>query len=263
MFGWWTRYRRRRIWKQPWPAAWTAILERNVGLFHGLSMNERFKLRRIVQILVTEKHWEGHSELDVDDEVRVTIAGTAGLMLLGVDDFYFDNVRTIILFPHPVKRKAQRGMLVDEETHHAGEAWQGGPIVLSWSDALWNARHPGNGHNLVIHEFSHALDGLDGEMGGNPVFPESALAERWETVCEREYRQLVRAAREGTETLLDPYGASNRAEFFAVVSETFFELPHDLRRWHPELFELLQAYYRLDPRRWYVDPFPTSTGAVP
>jgi len=250
MFGWLRNRRRRKLLREPWPTDWTLTLESNVGHYKGLSPTEQKKLSDITRIIVSEKHWEAHDGLELSEEITVTIAGTAALMLLGVEDFYFENVSAIIVFPQPVRRMTQHGLVVGRESHHAGEAWQSGQVVLSWEDVLTDSRNPFDGRNLVIHEFAHCLDGLDGEMGGSLAFGDAATTRRWREVCNAEFEALSRAAGSGRKTLLDHYGATNHAEFFAVASETFFEKPRQMKREHPELFDLLVTYFRLDPIHW-------------
>lgn len=250
MFNWFRNRRREKLLREPWPPEWTSILKSNVGHYEGLSPAEREKLNAITRIIASEKHWEAHDGLAISDEIKVTIAGTAALMLLGVDDFYFENVSTIIVFPQPIRRTTQSGLIVGGESHHAGEAWQSGQVVLSWEDVVTDSRNPFDGSNLVIHEFAHCLDGLDGEMGGSLTFGDNATTRRWQKVCNVEYETLARAAELRQKTLLDHYGATNHAEFFAVASETFFEKPRQLKLEHPELFGLLVKYFKLDPSNW-------------
>lgn len=250
MFNWFKNRRRKSILRKPWPPAWSSILEDNVGHYKGLSQVEKTKLQAITMIIISEIHWEAHGGLAMSDEIKVTIAGTAALLLLGVNNFYFDHVNTIIVFPHPIRRETQDGLIAGQESHHAGEAWQNGQVVLSWQDVVSDSRDPFDGRNLVIHEFAHCLDGLDGEMGGSLTFNDSATTQRWHEVCNAEFEALARAAENGQETLLDHYGATNLAEFFAVASETFFEKPRQLKEEHSELFELLVKYYQLDPVNW-------------
>ncbi len=249
MFGWWRRRKRKKILAEPWPESWSLHLNRNVRLSWHLSEQENHSLQRIVKIMVAEKHWEGCEGLELTEEMKVTIAAQAGMMLLGVDDFYFDNVKTILVYPKAFRRQTGSGWVMDE-THRAGEAWQGGPIILSWRDTLRGGRNEDDGQNLVVHEFAHALDGLDGEMGGNLMFDDPADSKRWSEIVEREYAELVKAKERGRRTLLDHYGATNPAEFFAVSSETFFEQPFELVDEHPELFKMLEKYFRVDPRNW-------------
>ncbi len=249
MLGWFQKHRRKRYLKQPWPDSWSGFLKRNVRLVQGLSDNEMEALQGRIKIFIAEKFWEGCRGLELTEEMKVTIAAQASLMLLGVDDFYFDNVKTILVYPQSFRRQSDSGWLIDEE-HRSGEAWQGGPIVLSWRDVVYGGRHRGDGRNLVIHEFAHALDGLDGEMGGNVSFEDEAIMERWKMVVSSDYHALLLAVRQGRHTFLDPYAATNLAEFFAVTSEMYFEEPYQLSQHHAELFDLLQAYYRVNPTAW-------------
>jgi Mlc titration factor MtfA (ptsG expression regulator) len=250
MFNWLRNRRRKNLLREPWPSTWNSILENNVGHYKGLPPAEQNKLKAITRIIVSEKHWEAHDGLLMSDEIKVTITGTAALLLLGVEDFYFEHVKTIIVFPHPIRRVTRGGLIVGEESRIAGEAWQNGQVVLSWEDVVTDSRNPSDGRNLVIHEFAHCLDGLDGEMGGSLNFGDSATTQRWHEVCNSEFEALSRAAEHGQNTLLDHYGATNHAEFFAVASETFFEKPRQLKDEHPDLFDLLVKYFRLDPINW-------------
>jgi len=180
-------------------------------------------LQKRVKIFVAEKHWEGCEGLQLNEEIKVTVAAQACLMLLGVNDYYFDNVTTLLMYPHAFKRETGDGINEGQSQYRAGEAWQGGPIILSWEDTLGGGRNEDDGYNLVIHEFAHALDGLDGEMGGNVMFDDVESGEAWQRVVESGFAELVQAKETGRRTLLDHYGATNKAEFFAVASETFFE----------------------------------------
>lgn len=217
-----------------------------------MSPDETARLQDKIKIFVAEKHWEGCDGLAVTEEMQVTIAAQACLMLLGVVDFYFDNVKSVLIFPRAFSRQTNSSGIIGN-SHRAGEAWQGGPIILSWKDTLKGGRNEDDGHNLVIHEFAHALDGLDGEMGGNVVFDDEDNAKRWSRVVDQEFSELCKAKEDGISTLLDHYGATNPAEFFAVASETFFEKPDELEREHNELFELLQLYYHVNPKPWQRD----------
>lgn len=249
IFGWLKKRRRKKILAQPWLEAWSLHLNRNVRLTWRLSEAEMSKLQRLVQIFVAEKNWEGCEGLEVTEEMKVTIAASASLMLLGVEDFYFDNVRTILIYPKAFSRQTSDGVSTGV-SHRAGEAWQGGPIILSWRDTLQGARNEDDGRNLVVHEFAHALDGLDGSMGGNLIFSDPKDVAEWGEVVESEFQELVNAKETRRRTLLDHYGATNLAEFFAVASETFFEQPSELKQKHSKLFELLIKYYHVDPRNW-------------
>lgn len=211
-------------------------------------------LQKRIKIFVAEKHWEGCEGLTITDEMKVSIAANACLMILGVEDFYFDNVKTILVFPKAFTRESGTSFGTQAVSHRAGEAWQGGPIILSWQDSLRGGRNEDDGTNVVIHEFAHALDGLDGEMGGRIIFDDAQTIEQWNQMLDREFAELVEAKQRGLDTLLDHYGATNEAEFFAVATETFFELPRELKREKPELFDLLLRYFRVDPSDWESQP---------
>ena len=253
MFDWlpWSRkHRRQSLLAAAWPETWSIHLNRNVRLTWNLSDVEREKLRDRIKIFVAEKRWEGCEGLIVTDEMKVTVAGNACLMLLGVDDFYFDNVHTILMYPQVFSRRQDSGQSAGGVEHRSGEAWQGGPIVLSWQNVLQGGRNEDDGQNVTIHEFAHALDGLDGEMGGSIDFDSDEDSALWTKVVDSEYAQLVEAAKQDRRTLIDHYGATNKAEFFAVATETFFERPGELEREHSQLYSLLQKYYQVAPNSW-------------
>lgn len=227
-------------------------MNRNIRMTHHLNQDELAGLKDRTKIFVAEKSWEGLDGLTLTEEMKVTIAAQASMMLLGVEDFYFDNVKTVLLFPNAFRREGSDGVSFGAQ-HRAGEAWQGGPIVLSWRDAIQGCRNEDDGANVVIHEFAHALDGLDGYMGGNISFEDQATRVHWEEVVDQGYEELVEAKRSGRRTLLDHYGATNKAEYFAVATETFFEKPDRLKKKHPELFGLLAKYFKVNPMRWHAE----------
>ena len=225
------------------------LLVQNVRQYRSLPSGLQLKLENCVKLFLAEKYWEGCDGLQITDQMKVAVAGQASLLLLGTDGYYFDGVKTVLIYPRSFRRKSKQGWIVDEDQHNAGEAWQGGPIVLSWADV-----HRGNasadGQNVVVHESAHHLDGLDGEMGGSPPFDNAQDQQRWYQILQREYRSHRDAVQAGQWTLLDYYGATNQAEFFAVASEFFFELPRELQPAHPELYEMLTRLYKVDPCRW-------------
>ena len=200
--------------------------------------------------MVAEKYWEGVEGFAVSDEVKVTISAAASLLTLGLSGpYYFDQVHTIIVHPRAIKnRKMHRGMFVDEsESYFSGMAWQNGPLVFSWPNVIAGTRQRGDGFNVVIHEFAHHIDGLDGEMGGIPIIESQELKQRWEDSFPKEFRRLQKMVETGGHSGIDPYAATNLAEFFAVSTETFFDSPRKLKSQFPEVYELLRAYFGLDP----------------
>lgn len=260
LFSWLQRRRRQQLLAAPCPPQWEAILEANVHHYRRIEPQQQARLRDWVRIFVAEKHWTGCGGLDLTDEIRVTIAGNAGLLALGTTDFYFDKVQSLLVYPDDYRRPdaSPEGELVDEEAAFHGEAWHRGPIVLSWREIRRNIRSRGSGRNLVLHELAHHLDDLDGSMGGTPPLENRRQYDRWQQVMSREYDELVESVQRGWPTLIDSYGATSRAEFFAVTTECFYERPIELYSEHEELYELLAQFYRLDPAEWFARPLPPA-----
>jgi Mlc titration factor MtfA (ptsG expression regulator) len=139
------------------------------------------------------------------------------------------------------------GMVLEGEVARLGEAWRDGVVVLAWDDVLSGASDIHDGHNVVLHEFAHQLDQENGPADGAPILEHRSRYVSWARVLGNEYEQLRKDASLGRPSVLDQYGATNPAEFFAVATECYFEKPRELRRSHPELFEELRAYYHFDP----------------
>lgn len=252
MFSWlFPGRRRRKLLAEAVPDAWRQIVAQNVGVFALLPAAQQQRLLSLSRVIAAERRWVGCQGLEITDEIRATVAAQAALLLLGVDGYYFDKLPSILIYPGTFVRPHAAGKaIVDEEAGALGESWQGGSIVLSWQSALEGGRQPHDGHNVVVHEFAHHLDSLDGEAGGHPPQSSREAAAKWDRVVDIEYGKLLRALADGEQTLLDPYAAENKAEFFAVASEVFFELPAEMAERHPQLFEILRDFYQLDPASW-------------
>ena len=254
IFRWLRNRRRRKILAGPFPDDWLKILDANVWQYESLSSPEQAKLRDDLRLFIAEKYWEGCGEFELTDEVRVTIAAYACLLGLGLDPDSYDHVMTILVYPEdyfaPQRTYADGGLVRDELSNRSGEAWMRGPVVLSWADVLSSGRRRGRGRNLVIHEFAHKLDMLNHEVDGTPPLRDGAGIPEWREVMANEYDELARRVERGRRTLLDPYGATNIGEFFAVATECFFEKPVRLRRDEPVLYAMFREYYGQDPAAW-------------
>lgn len=252
MFGWLKNRRRRKLAARPVPDAWRAILAENVPHALWLTDAERQRLYGITHVLVAEKYWEGCNGLALTEEMQVTIAAQAALLILGLDGEFFDRLVTILLYPTqylaPQKEPLGGGAVLEGYSERLGEAWNGGPVILSWPDVLEGGRYPTDGRNLVFHEFAHVLDGGDHFFDGTPELLTREHAAQWRDVMTAEFRRHIRAIQEGRFTLLDRYGAQSEAEFFAVATECFFEKPKALATRHPELYDVLRTFYRQDPQ---------------
>jgi MtfA peptidase len=248
--SWLRRRRREKLLSTPFPREWYAYLDKNVPHYRYLTSAEQARLCDALRIFVAEKNWEGCAGLVVTDEMKVTIAAQASLMALGLDGEPFANVQSILIYPSGYVVPEERwyeGWSIAGESGRLGEAWYRGPVILSWDEIRRDARRPGEGRNLVWHEFAHQIDMLDRSTNGTPPLADRKERRRWHDVMTAEYEQLVEDAEVGRATLLDTYGASSEAEFFAVATECFFDCPVELREGHPRLYELLRDYYRQDP----------------
>ncbi len=250
MFGF-KRKRRRRISAQPFPAHWLEIIERNSPYYRRLTAGEQDELRGHVRVFLDEKRFEGCGGLEITDEIRLTIAAHACLLLLNRETDYYPRMTTVLVYPrHYFAHEAHRlsdGIIMEEMSGREGESWHRGPVVLSWDDVLEGATEPEAGHNVVYHEFAHQLDGEWRTNEGAPTLPQDAMYAEWARVLGGEYERLLDDIRCNRRHLIDDYGATNPAEFFAVVTELFFSKPVPLKRRHPELYAQLKTFYRQDP----------------
>ena len=260
MFGFFKRRRRKRLLEAPFPDDWRAIIEQNVRFYAGLPEADRHELERLIPIFLAEKTFEGCGGLTVTEEMKVTIAAQACLLLLHRDTDIYPRLVTILVYPSAyVARdiKPIGGPLVLEgQSARLGESWTTGVVVLSWDDVQAGASDIHDGHNLVLHEFAHQLDREDGAINGTPLLEQRSQYLAWGRVLTAEYERLQRDRQLGRATVLDDYGATDPAEFFAVATECFFEKPRTLKKRHPALYEELKIFYRQDPAA--LPPAPTA-----
>lgn len=252
VFGLFTNRRRERLRVLPFPAEWRAIVERNLPVFLRLSAADQAELLGHVQVFLAEKHFEGSGGLEMTDEIRVTIAAQACMLLLHRDTDYYPELTSIIVYPS--------GYTAHEDRSLGGGIWEEGDearlghtarelraMVLAWDAAKQGAADPDDGKNLVLHEFAHQLDFENLTADGTPALETRSAYIAWGRVMSHEFQALRDAEDAGIPTLLDQYGAKNPAEFFAVVTEAFFEQPRALKAKHPELFRELSEFFRQDP----------------
>src|SRR5262245_49946622 len=247
MFDLFARRRRERLRARPFPEEWLAILSHNVPLYLRLPPALKERLRGHVQVLLAEKHFEGCGGLELDDEIRVTIAAHAALLMLGGEAHYYPRLASILVYPSTfvVERAERSGPFTTEgKVPLLGESWRQGVVILAWDSALRGARGFGDGHNVILHEFAHQLDSEDGSGDGTPYLESRGQYAAWARAMGPEYERLREAPEDG---VLGEYAATNPAEFFAVATEVFFERPEALRLRHPKIYAELSRYYGLDP----------------
>jgi Mlc titration factor MtfA (ptsG expression regulator) len=261
MFGYFREQRRRRLRQQPLPHAQRAIIARNLPFVTRLPAEDQAELFGHVQVFLAEKRFEGCAGLQVTDEIRVTIATQACLLLLHRKTGYFPRLVTILIYPS--------GYLADDNRQVEGHIWREGKIgrlgetarsmgsvVLAWDAAKFGGTDPSDGKNLVLHEFAHQLDFEDSTADGVPALGSRGEKLSWAEVMKVEFAALRAADETGIPTLLDTYGATNPSEFFAVATEAFFERPRALRSHRPRLYEEMQRFFRQDPAAYSSEPAP-------
>ncbi len=243
--------RRAKLRAQPLSAAQRAMVLRNVAYAATLSEEDRRELEGHIQVFLAEKRFEGCGGLHVTQEIKLTIAAQACVLLLHRETDYYPDLSSILVYPsaYIVKDVRQNlgGLEVVGDQGRLGESWVRGAVVLAWDAVKSGASNMHDGHNVVLHEFAHQLDAEDGALNGAPDLGTRALYSAWAHALGAEYQDLLDRVAEQRPSDIDAYGATNPAEFFAVVTEAFFEQGANLQRRHPELYEVLRAFYRQDP----------------
>ncbi|MFC5511318.1 zinc-dependent peptidase [Massilia jejuensis] len=257
----WPRWRLRRALAQPLAAPALAVLERNVEQYRAMDGAQRARFERLVRRFLHEKTFVGCAGLDITDEMRLTIAGQACLLLLGArGEAVYPTLSAVLVYPGPflVPRRQvdAAGVVTEERQDLLGESWGDGRVILSWDHVRRAGVAVAPSHNVVLHEFAHQLDSESGTTNGAPYLGSPERYRSWSEVLSRDFADLRHDAWFGQEGVLDHYGATDPAEFFAVATEAFFEQPHRLALRHPALYEEFLKYYRVDPRQWQAAPAP-------
>lgn len=248
--GWFTRWRRNRVLRTR--AIDEGCWQRTVfgyDFLHALDAGERARLRDWVVLFLDDKSVHGAGGLELRDEMRVAIAAQACILILNLDLDYYRGWHEVIVYPDEFVAEYEH---VDEDgvVHvvrepKSGESWLQGPVILSWADMQEGMR--GDGYNVVIHEFAHKLDMLNGDANGFPPLHADMDPKAWSAAFSAAYEAHCAAVERGEFTVLDPYAAEHPSEFFAVASEAFFEMPEDVREGYPEIYRQLSRFYRQDP----------------
>jgi len=240
----------------PFPADLLSIVERNVPLYSFLPEADRNELHSHILVFLDEKKFEGCGGLQINDEIKVTIAAQACILLLHRKTNYYHKLKSILVYPSAyianVSQPMGNGIIAEGESVRLGESWHSGAVVLSWNDVIYGASDIRDGHNVVFHEFAHQLDHDGVESCGSPIMKKRSMYIAWARVLGAEYAKLRKDTEHGSRTVMDRYGAKNPAEFFAVATECFFEKPVQLKRKHPELYKEFMIYYQQDPAKFYL-----------
>ncbi|MCB1062931.1 MAG: zinc-dependent peptidase [Verrucomicrobiae bacterium] len=241
------------------PETWESLLQERFAVYSKLPEFLRERLRQRMIDFIAEKQFEPCGDIDtITEEMRVLVAGQACLLLVGrPQERLFPRLHSILIYPGAFRDRGKRmfgsddGHEDDDRSIRLGESWNTGSVILSWDSVKRGAASDDDGMNVVLHEFAHQLDQADGSTDGTPALDAARDYIDWEKVMRREYDALVEETHNPrARPLLDPYGAENPAEFFAVATETFFELSAELLEEHPELYRELSDYYGVDPAEW-------------
>lgn len=250
MFGFKDR-RRNKIAGRQFPEAWLWLLRKNVPLYGRLPEADQEELKRHILVFMAEKRFEGCGGLRMTDQIRITIAGHACILLLHRKTDYYPGLKTILVYPHAYVAENLRhvggGVVLETEDVRAGESWHRGSVVLSWDDVHRTAADGHDGQNVVLHEFAHQLDSSGGRGDDTPVLHDRSSFLAWARALGEDYENFRRDIEEDRADVLDEYGATDPAEFFAVATECFFEIPKDLQEVYPRLYEELKRFYQQDP----------------
>ena len=232
------------------PDDWVEVVEEHVAVWRLLSDDERDTLAADAHWLLRHKHWEAAYGFELTDAITVTIATQAALLVLGLDVDELREVSAVIVYPSAMQSRGERagpilGTVSDGPLPILGEAHERrGPVLIAWDEAHAAASDPGHGHNVVLHEFAHKLDMVDRAVDGTPLLGRRVDHARWFEVCTEVFESMSAGV---DRPPLDPYGATNPAEFFAVATEVFFDVPTQLARHEADLYAVLRDYYGQDP----------------
>jgi len=245
--------RRNELKSMPFPEHWENIMKEKIQLYRHFPDNLKDQLHDDIKIFLDEKKFEGCGGLEVTEEMKVIIGAEACMLLLNRENKDFPTLKTILIYPHPyVARNFGKigNQYVNKPSVRSGESWTRGEVVLAWDYVEHGAVNGKDGQNVVLHEFAHQLDQEDGVADGAPILEKTSRYASWGRVLSKEFSELQEKIKKHKKTLINSYGATNPAEFFAVATETFFEKAWQMKKKEPELYDELKNYYKLDPAEW-------------
>ena len=250
----WPRMRILRIQKQAFPAPWQETLIERLPFVTKIPTAEQEQLKFLIKTFLADKKFYGCAGQKIDDDIRVTVAAQACLLIMNQGRTPYPDLDSILIYPSTfvATREVANELGLVSTNHIAmlGESWSQGKVVLAWDNVQKGVMNLQDGHNVVLHEFAHQLDHESGSTNGAPVLNTRGAYRSWAHIFSEEFEELQKDAVRGRHSLMDHYGATNPAEFFAVATETFFEQPKQMVAYHHELYQQLKDYYKLDPGKW-------------
>ncbi len=243
---------RQKLLSAPFPPEWSAILKDNLPPYRKFPPHLQQQLEDYIRIFIGEKSFEGCGGLSLTDEIKVTIAAQACILLLNRSCGCYPRLYSVLVYPSTYVVGVRHSLDIQPagSSVRLGESWHHGAVVLAWDSVIKGAVNFRDGHNVAMHEFAHQLDQEDGRADGAPILESRSAYSAWSQVFSKEYAQLQKKTGQGKKSLMDKYGATDPAEFFAVATETFFEKPVQLQKKHPELYHELQSFYKVNPVDW-------------
>lgn len=251
---WLPKYRLQRAIARPFPRHYAEILRKNMPVYTRMPADLQMQLKRLIQQFLHQKKFVGCDGLTITDEIRVTIAAKACLLLLNRPTPVYPNLSFILAYPSafivPRSEVEDGGLVTHGNQTLLGESWDDDRVILAWDHVRRSNSNLAPGFDVVLHEFAHQLDSESGSTNGAPYLMSKARYERWSSVFLQEFALLQEAAQHQSASVIDHYGATSPAEFFAVATEAFFEKSQALDRERPALFAALREFYCVDPREW-------------
>ncbi|MFN9174910.1 MAG: zinc-dependent peptidase [Synechocystis sp.] len=256
----WLDWRENQLCGRALSQPWQEILQQQLPFYETLSQAQQQRLQAKIQLFLKQKQFIGCKGFTVTDEVRLIIAAQASYLASNLGSNPYPRLDSILVYPDAFQVKQTQAVaeyiLEERQVPVSGESWgKAGQVILAWGTIAWDLERWQDGHNVIFHEFAHQLDMGDGAMNGVPKLAKAKDYQRWRSVFTAEYQQLLSQLENTLPTIIDPYGATNPVEFFAVVTETFLEKGQALQQNHPQLYEVLQQYYQLRP----IAPFSLSS----
>ena len=235
---------------------WKAILQEHLPLYSRFPDELRSCVHEKIARFVTTTYFEGCGGLELTDEMILSVAGQACMLIVNHEGDPYPNLKSVLFYPSTFssvqKGVNDAGVVTSEVVHRLGESWSNGTVVLAWDSVARGVRNISDGRNVTFHEFTHELDQEDGRADGVPYLEEPQAYHTWGEVVGNGYLKLVYKAERRKKSVMDHYGATNMAEFFAVATESFFEKPGQMNKKHPVLYQESKDYYRLDPLGWHM-----------
>ncbi len=247
------RWSRKRIGSKAFPGDWLRIIKKNVPYYNILPADDKKELQQHILIFLAEKYFEGCGGLKITDEIKITIAAYACILLLHRKTNYYPRLRSILVYPKtfiaPQKNRLPSGVIAEGPVPLIGQSWHKGPVILSWDDVKHSYADAHDGQNVVFHEFAHQIDSSGGESDSSVILQRRSSYIAWARILQKNFENLRNAVTENLPTLLSKYAATNEAEFFAVATEFFFEKPKEMKIIHPELYNELKRFYHQNPAK--------------